>query len=170
MEIRFLQPEDDPAEISRIYEESWKYAYRGIIPQDYLDSIPEGRWVSSLTREGVRHLVLLEGSRMIGTASVSRSRWEQHSGCGEIISLYFLPEYIGKGYGGHLLQRCVTELQQMGYREILLWVLEDNARARRFYEKHGFRCTGEYLDDTIGGKALREVLYTISCEETLLEE
>lgn len=44
MEIRFIAPTDDRSEISRVYEESWKFAYKGIVPQSYLDSIPEGRW------------------------------------------------------------------------------------------------------------------------------
>ena len=42
MEIRYLTPEDDPLAVSNIYESSWKYAYRGIVPQSYLDSIPAG--------------------------------------------------------------------------------------------------------------------------------
>ena len=41
MIIRYLQQEDDLLEISNIYECSWKYAYRDIIPQDYLNSIPK---------------------------------------------------------------------------------------------------------------------------------
>ena len=44
MEIRFADKNDDLLEISGIYERSWKYAYKGIIPQNYLDSIPAGRW------------------------------------------------------------------------------------------------------------------------------
>ena len=42
MKIRYLVPSDDRKAISSIYEISWKYAYAGIIPQDYLDQIPEG--------------------------------------------------------------------------------------------------------------------------------
>lgn len=42
MEIRRIQESDDRWKISRIYEESWKFAYQGIVPQDYLDSIPTG--------------------------------------------------------------------------------------------------------------------------------
>lgn len=38
MEIRYVAQNDDPLEISGIYESSWKYAYKGIIPQEYLDS------------------------------------------------------------------------------------------------------------------------------------
>lgn len=44
MEIRYIMPIDDRRMISKVYEESWRSAYKGIIPQEYLDSIPEGRW------------------------------------------------------------------------------------------------------------------------------
>ena len=44
MEIRLLRDSDDRVAVSRIYEESWKFAYKGIVPQAYLDSIPAGRW------------------------------------------------------------------------------------------------------------------------------
>lgn len=140
-------------------KKSWKYAYRDIIPQDYLDSIPEGRWAGSITKAGMYSLVMTDGGRMIGTASFCRSRWEQYPDCGEIVSIYFLPEYIGKGFGKHLLNRCAEELHRLGFRQILLWVLEENTRARAFYEKNGFLCTAESRSDCIGGKALREVMY-----------
>ena len=43
MEIRLLRETDSRLEVSRIYEESWKTAYRDIVPQAYLDGIPAGR-------------------------------------------------------------------------------------------------------------------------------
>ena len=48
MEIRPLRETDSRLEVRRIYEESWKSAYRGIVPQAYLDGIPAGadRWCS----------------------------------------------------------------------------------------------------------------------------
>ena len=36
MEVRYIKADDDRVAISKVYEESWKYTYRGIIPQDYL--------------------------------------------------------------------------------------------------------------------------------------
>ena len=45
MEIRYINSSDDKNKISKIYEESWRYAYNGIIPQDYLDAIQEGNGV-----------------------------------------------------------------------------------------------------------------------------
>ena len=80
-------------------------------------------------------------------------------GFGEIVSLYFLPEYMGKGYGRLLLQAAVGELSKMGYDRAYLWVLEENWNARHFYEKCGFVQTERSLASEIGGKELREVQY-----------
>lgn len=67
--------------------------------------------------------------------------------------------YIGKGYGRLLLNKCIEELKQCGFSKVLLWVLEDNHRARKFYEKNGFIFSKIFIDDNIGGKDVREVLY-----------
>lgn len=160
MIIRYLERSDSLSEISNIYERSWKYAYKNIIPQDYLDSIPSGRWAGSITRNGMNSLVMLVNGVFIGTAGFCKSRWDKFSDYGEIVSIYLLPEFMGQGYGTHLLKRCVDELNGLGHENILLWVLEENAAARGFYEKNGFVCSGEYMTDNIGGKELREVMYT----------
>lgn len=160
MEIRYIRADDDFNAISRIYEESWKYAYKGIIPQEFLDSIPSGKWTAHLNRDGMKSLVLTENGKYIGTLSFCSSRWERYADYGEIVSIYFLPEYMHKGYGNELLERGTEELKKKGFERILLWVFEENTNARMFYEKNGFACTNEYLDDEIGGKSLREVMYT----------
>lgn len=164
MEIRHIRPDDDRLAISRIYEESWRYAYRGIIPQNYLDSIPAGRWAKNLDREGLYTLLAVENDTLIGTASYCRSRFPAWEDSGEIVSIYLLSESIGKGYGRPLLDAAVDELKQLGFRDVFLWVLEDNQRAKAFYEKAGFVYTGDCLTDTIGRKELREVRYSLSIE------
>ena len=102
---------------------------------------------------------MLDQEKIAGTSSFCRSRFEQFDGCGEIISIYLLPEYMGKGYGKELLDRAVSELVGKGYREIFLWVLEENHRARRFYEKFGFKKADDVIDEEIGGKSVREIRY-----------
>lgn len=159
MEIRYMSSTDNKLSISKIYAESWKYAYRGMIPQDYLDSISEGQWVSYLTNPDRKTLLCLENDIMIGTSSFSNSRSEQFEGWGEIISIYLLPEYIGKGYGKQLIEFAVLELKKLGYSNIFLWVLEENSKARRFYEKAGFISTDDYLNARIGGKEVKEIRY-----------
>ena len=66
---------------------------------------------------------------------------------------------MGKGYGKFLIEMAVGELKKLGFKKILLWVLEENHRARKFYEKCGFVQTGESRNDNIGGKDLKEVMY-----------
>ena len=63
MEIRHIQENDDRLSVSNIYEEGWKFAYRGIVPQDYLDSIPPGRWVPYLDQDGVHSLMMTEDGK-----------------------------------------------------------------------------------------------------------
>lgn len=159
MEIRYINASDDRNAVSRIYEKSWRAAYRGIIPQDYLDAIPRGRWVKNLDIPGWHTLVCVQDREYIGTSSFCRSRFARYPDAGEVISIYLLPEYYGKGYGGPLLEAALAGLKAQGFTDAFLWVLEENARARHFYEKHGFSCTDEYMDASIGGKVLREVRY-----------
>ncbi len=101
----------------------------------------------------------------ISSLSCCRSRSSDFSDLGEIISIYLLPQYIGKGYGKPLLDAAVGGLEQSGFDDIFLWVLEDNLRARRFYEKAGFTPSGIYLDDTIGRKELKEIQYCCSVKK-----
>ena len=159
MEIRFLQSSDDRSKISRIYEESWKFAYRGLIPQEYLDSIPAGRWEKKFDTPGWSTMLCIEDGEYIGTSSFCKSRFEQYPDSGEVISIYFLPEYMGKGYGRQLLKAVLDELKKKGFTEVFLWVLEGNERAIRFYESFGFIPADDYLDDDIGGKDVREIRY-----------
>ena len=138
MEIRTLRGGDDLLAVSRVYEESWKAAYRDILPDVYLDSLPAGRWVPYLRQAAGRSLVLIENGRVVGTSSYGPSRAPALAGWGEIISLYLLPDVWGQGYGGQLLTATVRQLKRAGYRSLFLWVLEENRRARAFYERMGF--------------------------------
>ena len=73
MEIRPLRETESRLEVRRIYEESWKSAYRGIVPQAYLDGIPAGRWTEALDRPGWDTLVLTEGERLAGRSCTAIS-------------------------------------------------------------------------------------------------
>ena len=48
--------------------------------------------------------------------------------------------------------QSIKELKQRGFNKVLLWVLEENHRARKFYESNGFTCSEVYMEDNIGGK------------------
>lgn len=89
----------------RIYEESWKSAYRGIVPQDYLDHISAGRWAEILDQADWDTLVSVEEGRFIGTTSVCPSHWRDWAESGDLVSLYLLPEYMGQGLAGYCWRR-----------------------------------------------------------------
>lgn len=93
MMMRKVNETDNLNKISQIYEESWKSAYKGIIPQDYLDHLPKGKWANNLSSEGRRSLVMIEDNQMIGTSSYGSSRLSRLHEYGEIISIYMLRLY-----------------------------------------------------------------------------
>lgn len=159
LEIRYITESDDRLAISRIYEESWKHAYKGIVPQGYLNAIPEGQWAANIEQEGRKNLVMVLDGVMIGTSGFGSSRMAEMTDFGEIISIYLLPPYMGKGYGRQLLRAVMDELRKMGFDKMFLWVLEENKNARNFYEKCGFVQTERYLVSDIGGRKLKEVQY-----------
>lgn len=159
MEIRYITPDDDRRLISRIYEESWGYAYKGIVPQEYLDSIPAGRWVPNIDLPDRKTILCVENGKLIGTSTICKSRFDEFPDYGEIISIYLLPDFMGKGYGKSLMDFAIRELYKDGYHDVFLWVLEENNRARRFYERYGFREGNKKHEDIIGGKVLWEIAY-----------
>lgn len=160
MEIRKVTQADDFDAISRIYSLSWKTAYKGIVPQQYLDGLSETRWSDMLASDSWDSLVVVVDGKYIGTSSFCPARDEFMYGSGEIISIYLLPDYFGRGYGKLLLNAVVSELAKLGYSQIYLWVLEDNVRARTFYERNGFLPTSDKTTANIGGEDLTEIRYT----------
>lgn len=121
--IRKINSSDSREEISNVYEQSWKFAYKGIILQNYLDSIPSGQWCGALDNSDRYNLVMLDRDKIIGTSSYCKSRFEDYENWGEIISIYFLPEYMGKGYGKCLLEQAVEELKAMSFKKLFFGCL-----------------------------------------------
>ena len=78
--------------------------------------------------------------------------------CAELYALYVTPAWWSTGTGRDLMCRVLDETQAGGYPRIVLWVLEQNARARSFYERSGFRLDGRsFVPDWLGG--VTEVCY-----------
>ena len=159
MLIKQLTAHDDLCAVSRVYIHTWREAYRGIMPQSVLDNLVEARWMPVYTSSRLTTLVVKEAGRYIGVSAFGKSREENYSGWGEIVSLYMLPEYWGRGYGRILFERAIGRLRLDGFNNIYLWVLADNLRAREFYERNGFVNSGETKNFEIGGKTLPEIKY-----------
>ncbi len=162
--IRKLQPADDRWAVGRIYEVSWKYTYKELLPQEYLDNLSAEQWANRLDMSNRYSLIAELDGKMTGTASYGESRDVEYAGQGEIYSIYLLPRYTGKSYGKQLISAVIEQLHVLGYKTIFLWVLEDNFGAREFYEKVGFACSGKSKKAEIGGKTVTEVQYIIASD------
>lgn len=150
---------EDIEQVRQIYILGWQNAFRGIVPQPYLDTMNLDDWAPPLNGA----YVLTDGTNILGTSSIAPARDSAFDGWGEIISIFILPHLIGHGYG-HQLFTFVKEKLLEQYTNIYLKVFEDNHRARKFYEKHGFSWNGERLPINVGGKDLIELRYVFSNE------
>lgn len=143
----------DARAIAEVHVRSWKAAYPGLVPQDFLDALtPEtrlGSWREILSSapsasEATLVVVTEPADEIVGFATYGHSRDDGADGSvvGEVRALYLDPSAWGQGAGATLLRAAVEELTVGGYETATLWVLETNARARRFYEKLGWRPDG----------------------------
>ena len=155
---------EDAAAIARVHTESWRSAYRGIVPDHYLDSIDVEEWAERHRRnmaessDGLVAHVAEVQSEVVGWAVGGPNHETESAYSGELYTIYLLPEYQRLGIGLKLVVATVDWLVESGFNSIMVWVLAENRPARRFYEALG----GEYIQEkqiTIGGVALPEVAY-----------
>ena len=150
----------DAAEIRRVRRESWIAAYTGIIDRAAIDRAtaepPRDRPAPDPPPD-VRTLVAVGGDdpAVIGFASFGPERAvvsasypavPQAGGSiavsGELYALYVTPAWWSTGTGRALMGSALAALNEARYARVILWVLADNARARRFYERAGFAQDG----------------------------
>jgi dipeptidase E len=166
-EVRYVQPEDIPG-MARVYVDTWKAAYPGMIPQEYLDSLNYASWEERYrTRyaqmEGNHYAVLVKDSQVIGVSSFMKNRDDDlPESCGEIVSIYVLKEHWSRGHGKRLMRFATGELKKLGFTDCCLWTLEQNSRAQRAYERFGFHRDGTRRAIEISGENVWEIRYQMS--------
>ena len=157
---------DDAPGIARVHARSWQAAYRGIVADAFLEGLSDEVWVErwrtifTEPREGARTLVSVEGDDVTGFARIGPVRDPDPPGPGwdEVYAIYLDPAYWGRQLGSALMVGLLDTVAE-GVPGVSLWVLRDNARARAFYERHGFEVDGLSQEITIEGQALPEVRY-----------
>ena len=137
--VRYADPELYP-ELGRIMAQSFRSAFADFISGKTLDenAVPEncaGLIGSILTEMGV--LTGWVDGKLMGLLVFA----ERPDGRTEIEAIHSLPESWGTGLGTAMLEFALEATTAR--RGVGLWAFEKNARARRFYEKHGFAFTGE---------------------------
>ena len=160
--------EADTAAVAALHVRAWQWAYRGLLPDAYLDGLTEqiarreNMWRRQLQgAQPDRPVWVAErGGEVIGFCNTSPAR-DGEAATAELQALYLDPEVVGTGVGAALMRHALADLRARGNRAVVLWVLDTNARARRFYEKGGWRADGMEKTETIWEVPVREVRYRI---------
>ena len=171
---------DDIDAVAALRVRAWQSAYADLMPRPFLEamSVEEdaarrremfargtthtGRPVTNLVTESA-------DGKVTGWAAFGPHRPDgphtsgAPAGAGaddaELYAIYVLPELIGTGLGRELTSSCLERTAREGFTRVLLWVVEGNVRARRFYERAGFSPDGaESTEDIDGEGTLVQVL------------
>jgi GNAT superfamily N-acetyltransferase len=153
----------DAAAIAEVHVRTWQGAYAHIFGAEQLANmdvvVRSERWRRWLEQEELA-FVAIEDGRIVGFVWVGPSR--EPDAQGELYAIYVLPDSWGSGAGAELMRAGVDAMRSAGYAEAVLWVLEDNPRARRFYEREGWSLDGGVKDDSHLGVPVTEVRYRIT--------
>ncbi len=154
----------DAYSIALIHVDSWKTTYAGLLPDAYLSSLNvesrERFWTEALTTPTVRSLTFLvcdSKQNVLGFVSGGEERTRELGYDGELYAIYLPLEQQRQGLGTRLVRRLVTELIALGFRSMLVWVLDENP-SRKFYEVLGGKRIKEQTIER-GGEAFVETAY-----------
>jgi ribosomal protein S18 acetylase RimI-like enzyme len=167
--IRSASAADAP-QIAGVMRDSWFAAYGGIIAHQIIDEVtaPDGgaRVRQSFRTRPWQHMIAAVAPRpqpaaaaaapgIVGYASFGpeldvlgmswpypRTAAGAEGRVAELYALYVHPAWWSTGTGRALMDQVLASVSGAGYRCITLWVLQDNARARCFYERAGFAPDG----------------------------
>lgn len=153
MTVRLAEVADAPA-VASVHVKTWQVVYRGHMPDDLLDNLSvEARtsmWERLIPSGGV--WVASDGDLVVGFVSAGPSR--EPDAASELYAIYLLPSHWGSGLAEPLATAALS-----GMTDVILWVLDDNPRARRFYERLGFVADGMKREETFGSAVVKEVRY-----------
>ena len=125
----------DMKRLGHIMSVSFRTAFADFVTPETMDACAQEENCAALLqavyREGKMHFLMGGDSGMLV--------WQKTEGGAEIVAIHSLPESWGTGLGSAMLKEA---LNQIGDTEVFLWAFKENKRARRFYEKHGFRWDG----------------------------
>ena len=175
MIIREATLADAPA-IAKVRVDTWRTAYRGMVPEDYLANMTyeksEQSWVRHLSEGESQntwtYVAVDETGQIVGFVSGGTGRDNDPVYKSELYAIYILSGYQGLGIGRLLTLTLVEKLVQVGFESMLLWVFADNP-SRRFYEALG----GQLVKNNqfeLSGAIIEEVAHGWLHIRALLEE
>ncbi|MCX5600450.1 GNAT family N-acetyltransferase [Streptomyces phaeochromogenes] len=165
LHVREMALADCPR-VAEIRVRGWQTAYQGMMPQAYLDGLDPAEDVERLRARfegagvGVESLVAEWDGDVVGWACYGPYREGQvRTADAELYAIYVAPDRLAHGVGRALLRESVSRCTAAGHGRMLLWVLRENANARRFYEKAGFAPDGAEEPFEVESVEVPEVRY-----------
>ena len=134
---------ETPEEIegkSLVHWQTWREAYDDLLPADFQETMTLDRCRFLSQKYPENTLIAMDGKKVVGFISYGNF-CDEVIQAGEIIALYVLKDYYGKGVSEQLMHSAFVALDHVS--EIYLWVLKDNKRAIAFYQKMGFSFDGQ---------------------------
>lgn len=146
--------------LAYIQTESWKAAFAHILSPEELARCTdlqkaEQMYHNVLRSEGCNMAIEYVAGKPHCIAAWGRNRCGVGDAVGELVCIHSLQDGWGKGYGSAMMEYVLAQLRSIGFTSAILWVFEDNTRARRFYEKHRFELTSQ----TKAYNGITEVMY-----------
>lgn len=167
MEIRNAEI-GDARRIAEVHVASWRMAYRDLLPAEDLDQLEveqfaswRGRRIEAMDLSNSATLVAVIDAGVVGFVDVGPTRDEHLDAqqVAELYAIYFDPGHWGTGGGRELITEAESMMSSLGFTSAMLWVLEGNDRARRFYEAAGWAPDGGRQLERIITTELYEVRY-----------
>ena len=154
------------ADIEKIVDiniKDWKKIYKGIIDDEILNNIDRDKKIERWKkRYNIGNVIVAEKEGIV----LGYGRYDDNVTYkdtdidSEIIALYVDYEKLGNGIGKKLLEYAINDLRNKSKTKMVIWCLEKNENARKFYKKIG----GKLLEDEkyfeVEGKKYKEVGYT----------
>jgi len=161
----------DAEPIATLHIRTWQEAYRGQLPDHFLASLGQELerriefWKTQISTSHTNKTeiwVVDKETKIEGFVAIGPAREGDASLTGEVYAIYVDPNRWGQGLGRKLFSHATGRLASLGYSTAVLWVLESNRRARRFYETAGWAADGRTkLEKRPDDVELREVRYWI---------
>lgn len=155
MKLRYAKSADIP-KLAQIHSKSLISAFGDFFPEGIVaEKFSIGHRKIGFTKEIAagepKSIIAFHMGKPAGLLSYGKSRYlNLPKTTVELWRIYLSPEFQGMGMGKELLEFGLLEMSKNGYSKVILWVLEENTKARRFYEKNGFLHYGVRMDAHYG--------------------
>lgn len=153
--------------MAALHVHAWRAAYTGVMPAHFLAALTieerEAMWRRSVTEPELAPaerviLVAAEGDHVLGFCVAGHARADDELGLGELYALNVDPPAWGRG-AGRALVAAATAWLDARFRVSILWVTDENLRARRLYERAGWSPDGGAKTEHFGGTGVRHCRY-----------